>query len=1041
MQAPRRRGVPLSAGRVIDQAGEKRSSAVESLRALAALAVLEGHVYGISHGYGAAVYATYPARILFGGGFGVFLFFALTGFLLYRPFARRDFAGGDSVRLGRYAANRAFRILPLYYVVLVAYILIADKGGSLGTWWRSLFLLENFFPHTLSQVDGVMWSLVVEVHFYLLLPLIAWALARLSARSPRRAAVALVVVGVAAAVVRIVMVTKAHPVDIRWEYSLPGTFVFFVPGMLLALVDARWTTLRSKITGLASHGSLWAAASVPFWLAVLYRYNLDLLLVPATFLTVGAIALPLRRGALHRFLEWRPLAALGVTSYSLYLLHFPIVNAFGTASWAPHGYLGLLVLCLVVCCALALVSYRVVEAPFLRLRRAWSAASASSNTSAAQIGATDDDAANGPDGPPGSPAAPTSAPEPAMSVSQADAATSADPADGADAPADASPASRAGARLDSLTGLRFLAAFAVLLYHLVGGYYLTPLGALRHVFLQGLVGVSFFFMLSGFVLTWSHRSRDSAANFYRRRLAKIGPLQVVTWALVFVILAALGTPPTKKHALASLVLVVPWIPKLSYHLPVNGPSWSLGCELFFYACFPLVLPILQRMRLSRRRLLLVALVLTVALVAVAAVPFTPDTPRQWVLYFFPPVRMLEFVAGALLALEVKEATFPRVGLGLASVLALGAYVADSWAPASFEPVAVTLVPFGLLIVACAQADADGRRSIWRSRAMVTLGTWSFALYMVQAAVFAIVGHEIRGRLSDLEAAVLAVGVVVVSVAASGLLYHAVERPLERWLRVVSIDSLRLPSPRQALHAARRRLVALRPASPLVWLGGLSALSVIGLAAVAEAVPAGSTHVVASALGGPAGTSGGPGSATTTVVGGGAAPGPNGTATGGGGATRPATAAAGTGGTTQSVAAALVWYRSYAEAQIATIEADAQSCEQEAGTPATAPVPHAAGASTSTGVAVGQPGAVTAATPDACAELTAASTSAADGATAPDAQVQHQWQSYLQDEVVVAEDGTAAVDNPTAGLQGQMAVAAEQAQQALASMRQLLGVND
>jgi peptidoglycan/LPS O-acetylase OafA/YrhL len=158
----------------INQAGENRQATVESLRALAALAVLEAHVFGVSRHYGAGAYATYFDRLLLAGGFGVYLFFALTGYLLYRPFARRDFASGSDVRLGQYATNRALRILPLYYFVLVVYLLTIDHGGSATTWWRSLLLLENFFPVTLAHVDGVMWSLVVEVQFYILLPSSLW---------------------------------------------------------------------------------------------------------------------------------------------------------------------------------------------------------------------------------------------------------------------------------------------------------------------------------------------------------------------------------------------------------------------------------------------------------------------------------------------------------------------------------------------------------------------------------------------------------------------------------------------------------------------------------------------------------------------------------------------------------------------------------------------------------------------------------------------------------------------------------------------------
>ncbi|HUY63844.1 MAG TPA: acyltransferase [Acidimicrobiales bacterium] len=355
----------------IEQAGETRSSAIESLRALAALAVLEGHVFGSSRGYGVGAHATFFERLRLGGGFGVFLFFALTGYLLFRPFARRQLGVGRDIRLRRYVANRALRILPLYYVVLAVYLVWIDHGGTFTTWWRGALMLENFFPATLAHVDGVMWSLVVEVQFYILLPFLAAALAVVAGDSPMRLAAWLVALGVATELVRLAFVTTVTHVDVRWEYSLPTTFVFFVPGMILAVVETQWDRRRRLRSATASNSSWWFAASVPLWLVVMWRYDLDVVVLPATFLVLGSVVLDRRRGPVVRALEWRPLAALGVASYSLYLWHFPIVNQLAKASWAPHGYLGLLALCLAVSVVAALVSYRLVESPFLRLRQAW----------------------------------------------------------------------------------------------------------------------------------------------------------------------------------------------------------------------------------------------------------------------------------------------------------------------------------------------------------------------------------------------------------------------------------------------------------------------------------------------------------------------------------------------------------------------------------------------------------------------------------------------------------------------------------------------
>jgi peptidoglycan/LPS O-acetylase OafA/YrhL len=352
----------------VRQAGEIRSARLESLRALAALAVLEGHVYGDGVKYGRSAYDSWWHRTLLGGGFGVYLFFALSGYLLFLPFARRSFGGGRTINLGTYVRNRAVRILPLYYVVAVTYLIVFHSGLRL--WVGFLTFTENFSVSTVGRVDGPMWSLVVEVMFYALLPLLALGLARLAQGSLAKAAGALIVLGAVAGAYRwVAYLHPSHPGPLV-QYNLPATFFFFVPGMLLAL--ARVATERRGLAGARGPlgwSSAWLAASVACWSLVFWRYNWDLLAGLASFLLVGACVLPLRRSAAVSALDWRPLAILGTASYSLYLWHLPIVDAL-----APRplgGYLGHLAVAVAVCVLVALVSYQLVESPFLRLRHGW----------------------------------------------------------------------------------------------------------------------------------------------------------------------------------------------------------------------------------------------------------------------------------------------------------------------------------------------------------------------------------------------------------------------------------------------------------------------------------------------------------------------------------------------------------------------------------------------------------------------------------------------------------------------------------------------
>lgn len=348
----------MAGGARVVQAGEVRSARIESLRALAAMSVVVGHVWLFSQG---AASATYPHRLVEAGRYGVWLFFALTGYLLFWPFVRSSLADGGPIDLRRYALNRALRILPLYYVVVVVLLVVDQHGGSASQWLRFTTMTESFSRSTVGTVDVPIWSLVVEVQFYVLLPLLAWALLR--TRDARRAALVLAVLAGLSLAVWFVKVHSPVNPDLRWRYSLPATFFNFTPGMFLALLRARTRRVPGGSTALVLGGvALWlVAASAIRWAEPLCALGAALI--------VGAFVLPVADGALTRSLAFRPLAALGVASYSLYLWHVPVIRSLHShTGWATAA---LLLGGAAAAIAVAAASYLAVERPFLGLRRRW----------------------------------------------------------------------------------------------------------------------------------------------------------------------------------------------------------------------------------------------------------------------------------------------------------------------------------------------------------------------------------------------------------------------------------------------------------------------------------------------------------------------------------------------------------------------------------------------------------------------------------------------------------------------------------------------
>lgn len=158
--------------------------------------------------------------------------------------------------------------------------------------------------------------------------------------------------------------------------------------------------------------------------------------------------------------------------------------------------------------------------------------------------------------------------------------------------------------LPSLTGMRYYAAFAVFLFHMVAFMNLQPFqGTRAHKVLAqifpmplGSLGVAFFFLLSGFIIDWSFRDNDTVPAFYRRRVLKIFPSHLVTAVVAMLVLAV---PRAVTSAwLPNFFLVQTWSTGWQ-GAQLNVPSWSLCSEMLFYFLFPPAIPLIRRIRGSR----------------------------------------------------------------------------------------------------------------------------------------------------------------------------------------------------------------------------------------------------------------------------------------------------------------------------------------------------------------------------------------------------------------------------------------------------------
>ena len=336
----------MTASREVDQGGLEAVSGVDrvasltGVRAVAALLVLGTHAAyttgKYTHGFAGLVYSRMEI--------GVPIFFALSGYLLFGPWVRAAAGGRQSPPLGRYAWHRVRRIMPAYVVtVLLAYLIyhFRTAGPNPGHSWIGLFrnltltqiYTDNYMFSYLHQGLTQMWSLAVEVAFYVALPILAYLLLVVVCRRQWRPHLLLAGLAGLALVspAWLVLVHTTHFLPDGARLWLPGYLAWFIGGMLLTVLQAMgvrmygfvalplavisYVIVSTPVAGepTTSPTGLWQAlVKTGFYAAIA-----TLLIAP---LALG------NRGWYAGLLATRPMVWLGEISYEIFLVHLVLME-------------------------------------------------------------------------------------------------------------------------------------------------------------------------------------------------------------------------------------------------------------------------------------------------------------------------------------------------------------------------------------------------------------------------------------------------------------------------------------------------------------------------------------------------------------------------------------------------------------------------------------------------------------------------------------------------------------------------------------------
>ncbi|MET7329372.1 acyltransferase [Nonomuraea sp. NPDC005650] len=362
-----------------------RDAALDGIRAFAALGVWLLHV-GSNTGvmYREGMYAWMMARL----GIAVPIFFLLSGLLLYRPWARAVIEDTPRPAPLRYLWRRVLRVMPVYWLVAGLGLWAWSSLDWLG-WVKWMLLVQNYFPdeHTAEGLYQ-MWTLPIEMAFYIVLPALAWALhkwARRGANPPVRLLAGIAVLPVITVVTVIVTREFEQP---QLALLLPYHLVFFACGMAMAVLSV-WIGHSKVIDSLAPQLLVLAALlyavlstdlagprtlTLPTLSQSLVRISLE---AAIAILLVAPFALASRPGSLRQRVLGNPVTAyLGRISYSFFLWHAPVVTLQLKLTGAPPfggDFPSVAVVSFVVSLLLSVGSYHLIEIPALKLARRRSA--------------------------------------------------------------------------------------------------------------------------------------------------------------------------------------------------------------------------------------------------------------------------------------------------------------------------------------------------------------------------------------------------------------------------------------------------------------------------------------------------------------------------------------------------------------------------------------------------------------------------------------------------------------------------------------------
>lgn len=311
----------------------------------------------------------------------------------------------------------------------------------------------------------------------------------------------------------------------------------------------------------------------------------------------------------------------------------------------------------------------------------------------------------------------------------------------------------------------------------------------QDVLSHGYIGVSFFFILSGFILTHVYQSKIDGnkkenKKFYMARFARVYPLHLATF-FIAIPLMFWGQEINSKGlllALSNATLTQSYLPIKELYFSFNGPSWSICCEVFFYLCFPFLLHFFAS--LNKMKYYLTG----VLVIAIIVLPSFIDAHWHHGLFYVNPLfRLVDFILGMVLYdiylnLKTKKAlvNFTKLEFLVIAIFVLFFTWRDAVAETRLYSAFYWIPMLSIILVFAFQKGKISK--LLSHKTAIWLGEISFGFYMLHHLVlrYFLLGN---GRFELIANDYLIIIILLfITIAGAAISHKYFEVPINKWIR-------------------------------------------------------------------------------------------------------------------------------------------------------------------------------------------------------------------------------------------------------------------